>query len=230
MKRRGSGVRKAKADPNSPDRRQQRGAASRAALKKAAIEVFASKGFNNTTIDDITQAAGLSHAALYLHFDNKETLFGELVSDASTELTERLEPVFKRLGSASPVELVREGGDTILRFYEKRRTFFRAFLLGSNPALTLRGLRGDTNPELRGVFAKVLETYVASQGGKLKDPDGAANALMAIWIRLGLDYLFDEERKPTKARRQQVLDLLVQLTAGAVAGLIQDPEKLLPAF
>jgi AcrR family transcriptional regulator len=45
----------------------------------AAFDVFARYGFRRTSMEDIAQAAGMSRAALYLHYRNKEDIFQSLV-------------------------------------------------------------------------------------------------------------------------------------------------------
>jgi len=47
----------------------------RAAITRAAAEVFASKGFQGASVDDIAAAAGISKGSLYGYFKNKEDLF-----------------------------------------------------------------------------------------------------------------------------------------------------------
>jgi len=49
--------------------------AKRAAITQAAAEVFARKGFQGASVDDIATAAGVSKGSLYSYFDNKEELF-----------------------------------------------------------------------------------------------------------------------------------------------------------
>jgi AcrR family transcriptional regulator len=58
-----------------------------AALRTAAIQVFARYGFAKATMGDIARAAGMSRPALYLLFPNKEALFLHL---AQTLLDEGL--------------------------------------------------------------------------------------------------------------------------------------------
>lgn len=55
-----------------------RNEAKQSAVLDAAARVFAQYGFRRTTMNDISQAAGISRPALYLMFDNKEHLFHEL--------------------------------------------------------------------------------------------------------------------------------------------------------
>jgi AcrR family transcriptional regulator len=59
----------------SPSRRD----ATREAILAAAVACFSRDGFRRTALDRVAQAAGISRAALYLHFANKEDLFRALV-------------------------------------------------------------------------------------------------------------------------------------------------------
>jgi AcrR family transcriptional regulator len=47
-------------------------------ILKAATECFTQYGFKRTTMDDIARGAGISRAALYLLFQNKEDIFRTL--------------------------------------------------------------------------------------------------------------------------------------------------------
>ncbi|MEM9320779.1 MAG: helix-turn-helix domain-containing protein [Pseudomonadota bacterium] len=47
-------------------------------IRKAALDVFLLYGFKRTSMEDIAQAAGISRAALYLHFRNKRDIFRSL--------------------------------------------------------------------------------------------------------------------------------------------------------
>ena len=45
----------------------------------AALKVFCEKGYKNTYVDDVCKKAGVSHGLFYHYFDNKETLFHEVM-------------------------------------------------------------------------------------------------------------------------------------------------------
>lgn len=47
-----------------------------AELLEKAIEVFAERGYQSTTMDEIAERAGVSKGMLYIYFKNKEALFG----------------------------------------------------------------------------------------------------------------------------------------------------------
>jgi AcrR family transcriptional regulator len=53
----------------------------RAQLIKAAGRVFARRGFEAATTEDIAREAGLTKGALYFHFKNKEDIFFAVIRD-----------------------------------------------------------------------------------------------------------------------------------------------------
>lgn len=57
----------------------------------AALEVFAEKGFHDTRLEDIAQAAGFSKASLYNYYKDKEMIFLSLGIREFTKMKERLE-------------------------------------------------------------------------------------------------------------------------------------------
>lgn len=55
-------------------------------LLQIAAELFATKGFKNTTVRDIAEAAGILSGSLYHHFDSKESMVDEILSSFQEEL------------------------------------------------------------------------------------------------------------------------------------------------
>jgi AcrR family transcriptional regulator len=51
-------------------------------ILEAALELFVEKGFAGTRLDDVAERAGLSKAAIYLHFDDKLALFQGVIRQA----------------------------------------------------------------------------------------------------------------------------------------------------
>ena len=56
----------------TPARRRE---LTRAALLDAAASVFAQRGFEGASLDEIAEAAGFTRGAIYKNFDGKEDLF-----------------------------------------------------------------------------------------------------------------------------------------------------------
>ena len=55
-------------------------------LLQIAAELFATKGFKNTTVRDIADAAGILSGSLYHHFDSKESMIDEILSTFQEDL------------------------------------------------------------------------------------------------------------------------------------------------
>src|ERR1700745_3420410 len=58
--------------PVAPDRRQRRSADIRERLFQAALQLFAGKGFAETTVEDITNAADVGKGTFFNHFPSKD--------------------------------------------------------------------------------------------------------------------------------------------------------------
>src|ERR1700674_655629 len=70
--------------PLSSDRRQRRSAELRERLFRAALDLFARKGFVETTVEDITNAADVGKGTFFNYFPSKDHIllaFGEMQLD-----------------------------------------------------------------------------------------------------------------------------------------------------
>ncbi|WP_269204064.1 TetR/AcrR family transcriptional regulator [Nocardioides sambongensis] len=65
----------------------------RTELLAIAARLFAEKGFRNTTVRDIADAAGILSGSLYHHFDSKESMVDEILSSFQAELFGRYEEI-----------------------------------------------------------------------------------------------------------------------------------------
>lgn len=57
--------------------RRRDATATRQALRDAAVELFAERGYDRTTVRDIATRAGVNQALLFRYFGSKEALFAE---------------------------------------------------------------------------------------------------------------------------------------------------------
>jgi len=64
--------------------------ARRAAILRAALGVFAERGFEAARLDDVAARAGVAKGTLYLYFRDKEALFEALIRTAVSPVMERL--------------------------------------------------------------------------------------------------------------------------------------------
>ena len=167
--------------------RPSRGARKRAAILEAAQQVFFANGYVGASMDQVAATASVSKQTVYRHFNDKEALFREVVTNI----------VRARDGGIARDFLSR--GDVPLD--ELLRSFGRQFLKGvmQPNVLKLRRLvigEAGRFPELGQTFydlgpkraaeqlALALREAACRQGLSLKDPELAAEHL--LWLILSI--------------------------------------------
>ncbi|MEV0355309.1 TetR/AcrR family transcriptional regulator [Nocardia sp. NPDC050697] len=64
--------------------------ASRALLLDVARDLFARHGYDRTSVAMVSEAAGVTHGALYHHFGSKSVLFDEVLRAVASSVAERI--------------------------------------------------------------------------------------------------------------------------------------------
>ena len=70
------------------------------ALRHAAAQLFAERGYTDVSLDEIGQAAGVSGPAVYRHFHGKQALLGEVLVKVSDDLLAGGQEVIERITEA----------------------------------------------------------------------------------------------------------------------------------
>ncbi len=99
------------------ERKERERERRRQQIMVAAKRVFSEKGFNKTTMEDISREAELSTGTLYLYFKNKEELFASLSFRILQYLLIRLEHVTKEKNKG-PIEKISALKDALYDVYE----------------------------------------------------------------------------------------------------------------
>jgi AcrR family transcriptional regulator len=107
-------------------------------LAVAALELFAERGYENTTVIDIAQRAGLTKSTFFRHFqDKREVLFGDGSMNGLLA-----EAIAAAPAGAAPLDAVARALDAIGRraFTPARREFVarRRAVIAANPELQER--------------------------------------------------------------------------------------------
>ena len=144
-------------------------------LLDAGLEVFSTRGYHATRVDDVVRVAKTSHGTFYLYFANKEDLLRALAVDCAahlTELSEGIGPI--DAGPAGFAELRRFLG-AFLEVYRRYGPVIRAWM---------EGQVGDTEVDRLGVkaFSAISEELAARMRvtGAVDDDTVAVTALMAM--------------------------------------------------
>ncbi|MBP0458562.1 TetR/AcrR family transcriptional regulator [Streptomyces montanisoli] len=141
--------------PNAPER-----------LVVAALDLFAERGYESTTVIDIAERAGLTKSTFFRHFpDKREVLFagGGSMADVLAE------GIAAAPDTAAPLEAVAHGLDAVGRevFVPARRAFAtkRQTVIAANPELREReALKGiDLTAAMAGALRSRGVSDVASR-------------------------------------------------------------------
>lgn len=76
--------------PKSKEQNEKIRKRRRDIIVSAALNVFAEKGLDNTSIDDIAKEVGCSHGLIYHYYDNKNEIFKEIINLSNHGLFELL--------------------------------------------------------------------------------------------------------------------------------------------
>ena len=162
--------------------------ARRNQIVDAAWQLFAQKGYHQTTMQDIATEAGLSAGALYRYFSGKDALL-KAINDRSQEMGRTLLAA-ARARAQGPIDVLQVLGETLFSvFYDP---LFEAATKANMEILPeiLRSdvLRDAIRQELgfwRGAVADLLRE--AQRRGELKpdvDPEAAVILFMCAWMGL----------------------------------------------
>jgi AcrR family transcriptional regulator len=149
-----------------------------------AMRIFLEKGYHGTSIDDITQAAGVTKGALYWHFRSKEELLQKIVADFEKRFLDGL------------IQAVKNVHGNIQDKFEKYFRYNAAFSYYNRElcvsfttlAAELVGAHHGTEPQFKRIYKK-YQKFLARlilQGRKEKifkkgiDPDLAALIIIAF--------------------------------------------------
>ncbi len=79
---------------------------SRDRIKKAAIKLFADRGFDSTTTRELAEAAGVAEGTLFRHFDNKKAILIEVATAGWIDILTDLLTQLSEIGSYKAVAQV----------------------------------------------------------------------------------------------------------------------------
>jgi AcrR family transcriptional regulator len=156
-------------------RRTREKEARKTQILDAARELFFTRGFEGTTVEDIAEQTELSKGAIYLYFPSKEEIYVSIMHEGSKILHEMLTRAAS--GNLPADTLLRRLGHMYYRFYREYPGYFRMlFLYYSSPEMTRK-----VTPELckeceiqakesLGLVAEIIQKGIKSKMFKLCNP------------------------------------------------------------
>ncbi len=166
------------------DRRVRR---TRYLLGEALIELALEKGYENVTIQDVTDRADIGYRTFFRHYSDVDELLLDVVQETLNRLKELLEVPLPlgNMEDASPERA--KNGETVFRFVQENQDIFRVILLGRGMRFCLAPILEHGQEQAASIMARI-----AGKGIPVKI---AANhlvtsmlALMRWWLANDMPY------------------------------------------
>ncbi|MFJ3664438.1 TetR/AcrR family transcriptional regulator [Streptomyces sp. NPDC090119] len=164
-------------------------------LLVAAVDAFAERGYHATTTRDIAGRAGMSPAALYIHYKTKEELLHRISRIGHDKALDILRTAARGDGTAA--ERLADGVSSFVRWHAGRRTTARVVqyeldALGPDARAEIVALRRQVDAEVRGI----IEDGVAAGEFDVPDVQGTTLAILSLCIDVARWFNVDGPRTP----------------------------------
>jgi AcrR family transcriptional regulator len=159
--------------------RKEKQAHTRECLMHSAATVFARRGLEQASIDEVAEQAGYTKGAFYANFKNKEELFLAMLDERFAKRIEDIEQVIASEGS--PAQKARRGGDQFARMLAADPEWERLFFEFSAYAARDEDFREELVTRYRAMRNKIAAALDAEGDG-----DGGHKAIPLEQIALML--------------------------------------------
>jgi AcrR family transcriptional regulator len=184
-------------------------------LVQVGRALFAEKGFDGTSIEEIAARAKVSKPVVYEHFGGKEGLYAVVVDREMSDLLNRLTAVLS--AGPRPRELVEQAALALLTYIEEEADGFRILSRDSTPSGAFSSLLNDIATQVEYVLVREF----GQRGISTKHAAMYAQMLVGMVAVTGMWWL--EERKP---KREEVAAHLVNLGWNGLAHLEAKPRPI----
>jgi AcrR family transcriptional regulator len=145
-------------------------------ILEAAKSVFARKGYNEATVDDIAEAAGVAKGTIYLYFPSKREIFVEALRQGFVAL---FDATCSRMEAAGTAEgKIRAFIEVRMEFCDSSREFYRLYYTEFNNLMASPALVGREFQDLYEQQAELLAQALAGgiESGEVKRLDPRSTA------------------------------------------------------
>lgn len=178
-------------------------------LMLAGVESFARRGYHATTTRDIATNAGMSPAALYVHFPSKAALLFAISRSGHEQALGLVEAAAQ--GADSPAEAMREIVAQFVAWHARRHTVARVvqYELGALPEKEYEVVAG-LRRRIERIVRDLVVTGVESGDFTVADPGTAARAILSLGIDVARWYT-ERSRKSPEALGKEYGELALRM-------------------
>jgi AcrR family transcriptional regulator len=184
----------------------------REAILDTSAKLFSQQGYNGVSIRDIAQACGMTNAALYYHFKNKEDLFLAMLQRDHEKAMASL-----REAANSPGDLREDLRQLVMRYAEITCARRQSFQTLWRDLRSIEDVRGHKMlGEMRFKFLGPLEERIAQAqvDGEIKPGEARlyARLLHGLILALTNEGPPGKQHKPTSQEVELVVDVFLNGT------------------
>ena len=201
--------------PTRRARRRMTGTERREQLLDIGRTLFAERGFEGTSVEEIAAKAGVSKPVVYEHFGGKEGLYAVVVD---REMSRLLSMVTGALTAGHPRELLEQAAFALLDYIEQYTDGFH-ILVRDSPVAQSTGTFASLIGDIATQVEDILGVEFKGRGFDAKLAPMYSQALVGMVALTGQWWL--NVRKPKKA---EVAAHLVNLAWHGLQGLEHDPQ------
>jgi AcrR family transcriptional regulator len=176
--------------------------------------LFAERGFEGTSVEEIAAKAGVSKPVVYEHFGGKEGLYAVVVD---REMQQLLDMVTSALTGGHPRELLEQAAFALLDYIEQSTDGFR-ILVRDSPVAQSTGSFASLISDIATQVEHILVAEFKHRGFEAKHAPLYAQMLVGMVALTGQWWL--DVRRPRKA---DVAAHLVNLAWNGLSGLEHKP-------
>lgn len=163
--------------------REESKALTRSRLMAAAGKVFAARGLERATVDEVAGEAGYTKGAFYANFESKEALFLAMLDE---RFAERLEEIDRVLESGAPVaEQARMAGEEFSSYLAGNQEWSRLFFEFAVQALRDERFRDELVTRQRAMRERIAEGFRAHSDAIGGEPPLPAELVAAMTYAMG---------------------------------------------
>jgi AcrR family transcriptional regulator len=164
-------------------------------LLVAAVEAFAERGYHATTTRDIAGRAGMSPAALYIHYKTKEELLHRISRIGHDKALDIVRTAAETEGTAA--ERLSDAVRSFVRWHAGQHTTARVVqyeleALGPDARAEIIALRRQVDAEVRGI----IQDGVATGEFDVPDVPGTTVAVLSLCIDVARWFNVEGPRTP----------------------------------
>ncbi|MGH3326568.1 MAG: TetR/AcrR family transcriptional regulator [Streptomycetales bacterium] len=176
--------------------------------------LFAERGFDGTSVEEIAAKAGVSKPVVYEHFGGKEGLYAVVID---REMRQLLDMVTGALTGGHPRELLEQAAFALLDYIEQSTDGFR-ILVRDSPVAQSTGTFASLISDIATQVEHILVAEFKGRGFDTKHAPLYAQMLVGMVALTGQWWL--DVRKPKKP---EVAAHLVNLAWNGLSGLERKP-------